>query len=126
MRRLVVAGVVLMALVACGPTNKHRVPQNQNLITADEIVRSNATNALEAIERNRPAFLRTRGAMSIQNPNPPTPIIYVDGMRFGPVNTLSQVPALTIATIEYLNAIDASQRFGLGHEGGAILVVTKR
>ena len=126
MRTLAIAAAALLTLSACGGGKpRHVTPQDRNLITADEIAKSNATNAYEAVERLRPAFLRTRGSQSIQNPVPPTPMIYVDGMRYGPLQTLASVPAIGIVSIQYLNAVEATQRFGFGNEGGAIMVTTK-
>ncbi len=125
MSRIAIVAAALIGLAGCGPHATHAAPQNRNLITADEIARSNASNAMEAVERLRPSFLRTRGAQSMQNSEPPTPIVYVDGMRYGTLQTLSTIPALSILSIEYMNAIDASQRFGMGHEGGAIVINTR-
>jgi hypothetical protein len=118
--------VAALASLACGASKGSRVaPTNRNLITADEIERSNASTAYEIVERLRPAFLRTRGSQSIQNPTPLSPIVYLDGMRYGQVASLAQIPAIGVISIQYMNAVDASQRFGLGNEGGAILVSTK-
>ena len=116
----------LLAFVACGPTKSGRAaPQTRNLITADEIAKSNASNAYDAVERLRPAFLQTRGPQSIQNTAPPTPMVYVDGMRYGALQSLMSLPTISIISIQYLNALDATQRFGMGNDGGAILVTTK-
>ena len=126
MRTLAIAAAALLTLGACGGGKPHHVtPQDRNLITADEIAKSNATNAYEAVERLRPTFLRTRGSQSLQNQEPPTPMIYIDGMRYGPLQTLASVPAIGIVSIQYLNAIEATQRFGFGNEGGAIMITTK-
>ena len=125
MRRSVIIAVAALTLAACNPKSGRIAPQDRNLITADEIARSNATNAYEAVERLRPAFLRTRGSQSIQNQEPPTPMVYVDGMRYGTLQTLATVPTIGIVSIQYLNAIEATQRYGFGHEGGAIMIVTK-
>ena len=125
MRTLAIAAAALFTLGACGGRPRHVTPQDRNLITADEIAKSNASNAYEAVERLRPAFLRTRGSQSLQNQEPPTPMIYIDGMRYGPLQTLSSIPAIGIVSIQYLNAIDATQRFGFGNEGGAIVITTK-
>ena len=124
MRNFVLVAAAL-ASVACASKAGRIVPPNGDLITADEIARSNASSAYEIVQRVRPAFLRTRGSQSIQNPTPPSPVVYLDGMRYGPVGSLAQIPAIGIVSIQYMNAIDATQRFGLGHEGGAILVSTK-
>lgn len=125
MRRISIAAGALLALGACSPKSAHVTPQDRNLITSEEIAKSNATNAYEAVERLRPAFLRTRGSQSLQNQEPPTAMIYVDGMRYGPLATLSSVPTIGILSIQYLNAIEATQRYGFGNEGGAILITTK-
>ena len=126
MRRLAIVAAALLAFGACKTNPQHRVAAvNRNLITADEIAKSNASNAYEAVERLRPAFLQTRGPQSIQNAAPPTPNVYVDGMRYGAVQSLQSLPAISIIKIEYMNALDATQRFGIGNDGGAILVTTK-
>lgn len=129
MRRSMVARAALalvLATAGCVSSGAARSPKRDRyLITSDEIARSNASTALEAVERLRPAFLTTRGPTSIQNPSPPTPIIYLDGIRYGATPILATIPALGIATIEYLPPIEAGMRFGLGHDGGAILVATK-
>jgi hypothetical protein len=125
MRKFVIVTAALVSLAACGGKSAHTPTQNRNLITADEIARSNASTAYEAVERLRPAFLRTRGPQSLQNSEPPTPNVYVDGMKYGTLASLAQLPALGIISIQYLSALDASQRFGIGNEGGAIVVTTK-
>ena len=125
MRTFAIAAAALLTLGACGGRPHHVTPQDRNLITADEIAKSNASNAYEAVERLRPAFLRTRGAQSLQNQEPPTPMIYIDGMRYGPLQTLSSIPAIGIVSIQYLSAIEATQRFGFGNEGGAIMITTR-
>jgi len=125
MRRIAILAAALLTLAACSPKSARVTPQDRNLITADEIAKSNATNAFEAVERLRPAFLRTRGSQSLQNQEPPTPMIYVDGMRYGPLQTLASVPTLGIVSIQYLTAIEATQRYGLGNEGGAIMITTR-
>lgn len=126
MRNLVTTLAALLAFAACGPTKPGRAaPQNRNVITADEIAKSNASNAYEAVERLRPAFFQTRGSQSIQNSAPPTPMVYVDGMKYGTLQSLMTIPTVSIITIQYMNALDATQRFGIGNDGGAIVVSTK-
>ena len=121
-----VALVLVLATVGCASSGSHAARRDRNLITADEIAHSNANTAYEAVERLRPNFLTTHGAQSIQDPSPPTPIIYLDGVRYGALGSLTTIPATGIATIQYLSPIEAGMRYGLGHEGGAILVVSKR
>lgn len=118
--------VLALATIGCTSGGHRTGVRDRNLITADEITRVNANTAYEAVERLRPAFLTTRGANSIQDPTPPTPVVYLDGLRYGPTASLNSIPAMGIASIQYLPPIEAGMRYGLGHEGGAILIVSKR
>ncbi len=72
-------------------------------------------NALRAIERLRATWLRTG--------DPPQ--LYVDGARRGNLNDLTSIMSSEISQIEYMSASDASNRFGTGHTGGAILVTSR-
>jgi hypothetical protein len=97
-----------------------------NVIVAAEIPGSGAQNALEVIQQLRPSMLRTRNGSTGEGANGTNIVIYVDGVRAGERQTLTAVPAANIREIRYLNASDATTRFGTGHPVGAILVATKR
>lgn len=75
-------------------------------------------SALQAIQRLRPQWLRTRSG--------DTPVLYVDNARRGSANDLSTMLTSEIEVMEYMDASDATNRFGTGHAGGAILVQTLR
>jgi hypothetical protein len=126
--RLLVVGMLVLssAATACahgGTTAKQRDP---NLITQDEIARITATNAYDAVQMLRPSFLRQRGVPSTTSGMPDLAIVYLDGMKMGDVGQLQRIPTVGIVSIRYINAIEANQRFGRGHEGGAILVDTRQ
>lgn len=98
---------------------------SRNIITAEEIAEISVTTAYEAIQRLRPTFLRARGVNSFANPDPGFPIVYVNGIRTGELEVLHQIQAQTVLDIEYLSASEATQRFGTGNSGGAIVVRTR-
>ena len=127
MMRKLVAVTWVFILVACasgvGETGTGR---DRNLITLDEIDATRATNALDLVQQLRPNWLRGRGPVSIGRNTPDLPVIYVDGIRSGDPNALERVAAQIVFEIRYLAGPDASQRFGLDHAGGAILVNTRR
>lgn len=77
-------------------------------------------NALEAIRRLRPGWLRARG-MARSTPN-----VYVNGMRQGNIDELSSLRASDVLEMEYLTAAEATNRFGTNNTGGAIVVTTRR
>ncbi len=99
---------------------------SSTLITRAQVDETGASTAMEAIRQLRSRWLQRRGSMSIQDPTPPGPVVYVDGQRFGEVGSLTQVSARIIEEMRYINARDATTRYGTGHAGGVILITTLR
>jgi len=128
MRKLAIAVAAIVSLAACSqqPTSgtTKLAPKNRNLITADEIANVNVSDAYQLIQQLRPNFLRTQGGVSTHNDAPPVPLVYVDGVATGDVTNLRNVPAAGIVSIEYLNGMMATQRYGTIAGGGAILITT--
>jgi hypothetical protein len=88
-------------------------------------VTANAHNALDVVRRLRPAWLHTRTSprfLGAQEPTPP--VVYVDNVRYGSVQSLAGLSVEVLGEMRYLDAPEATQRFGTGHTGGAILVTT--
>jgi len=126
MRRNILAVVVLLSAAGCAAsTSTGRGPGNRNVLTAAEIRTAQGSTAHEVISQLRPEYLRTRGANSPTNPLPVTAEVYLDGLHFGSIESLGSLRAEQIVRVEYLNASDATTRFGTGHTGGAILISTK-
>ena len=75
-------------------------------------------SALTAIERLRPSWLRSRSGDA--------PVLYVDGARRGSPEQLRSIMSSEVQQMEFMSASDASNRFGTGHTGGAILVTMTR
>jgi hypothetical protein len=73
----------------------------------------------------RPEYLRNRGTVSIKNNTQATAVVYVDGTKYGDLESLRNVSAEHIFRIDYLSASDATTRYGTDHVGGAILITTK-
>jgi hypothetical protein len=98
-----------------------------NVITSDEIQSENFRSAFEIIERLRPQMLRGRGSISISdNTGASTiPVVYVDNVQFGAIETLRNIPAMQVREIQYINQSDATTRWGTGHAGGVIMILTK-
>lgn len=126
MRIPMFAVAALVAVAGCGaPKTGKTPPRVRNMITADEIASVNAANAYEVIKRLQPSFLKTRGVMT-HGMTAPTPIVIVDGAPYGELSALYNVSASTIESIQYLDALEATQRFGREGGAGAILITTKR
>jgi hypothetical protein len=92
------------------------------VITTEMIGEPGNQNAYTIVQRLRPRWLSPRTQGTITNPEPSFPEVYLDGVRFGPIDTLYRIDAEQIARIEFMSGLDATTRFGVGHDGGAILV----
>lgn len=99
--------------------------QNRNTIKLAEIqTLPAARNALEVIQSLRPNFLIPRPSGSLRNPTPVSIKVYVDGVPRGGPEALAVIPVNLLVEIQYLKGTDATTRFGINHESGAILVKT--
>ena len=107
-----------------------RTRRNPDIIDAAEISARafDAGNAMQIIQKLRPQMLQGRGLSSPTDPTGETarPKVYVDNVSYGDVGSLTNLTATQIMQIQFLNARDATTRFGTGHMGGVILVTTKR
>jgi hypothetical protein len=125
---------VLVALlsVACatgsskGATNEERAGRHdRNVITREELAASDARTVYDAIRQLRPSFLQPHGSTATSG-GVVVPRVYVDGTPLGEgLGVLRQMRPDDVLEIHYLSAADATQRFGTGNSGGAILVQTK-
>ena len=110
---------------------KPKFKRQPNVIVVEEIdaIRTEVSTARDLIQRLRPGFLRSRGASSFGNaangsPTPSTQVV-VDGAPRGGLSALTQIPAMSVREIRYLNAADATIQYGTGYDAGAILVFTR-
>ena len=135
--------IVSLALVAgCASATGGAAGKSvdRNVITADEIRGSSATNAYDAIARLRPQFLRTRGtiptggmtsrndagsAQAGQLAGTVQIAVYLDDTVLGSVDALKQIETSMIGEIRYYNASDATTKWGTGNSAGAIQVITR-
>jgi hypothetical protein len=49
-------------------------------------------------------------------------ILYIDGRRMGDLNAIKGLKTLEFEEVRYLTPNEAGQEYGLGHEGGAVLI----
>ncbi len=105
-----------------GSSTPRQQRTTRDVIAQAEIERTEVSNALDLIQRLRPEFLRPRGAGGVQS----VPVaIYVDGIKQSSASVLSSVPKNLVVEIRFINATDATTRFGSDHGNGAVLVTTR-
>lgn len=115
--------LLLLFVSACAATQNSGSSSNRNLLTSEEIQQaSQYSNAYEIVQNLRPQWLRKRGRHSIYNEG--TIVVYLDDIRYGSPEALREISAEGVRSIQFLGAAQASNRYGLDHDHGAILVKT--
>ena len=115
---LAVFGLATLAAACASGTGGEGGPRRDpNLLSADEMADYASLNCLEVVRRLRPRWLQTRSG---------DPVAVRDGTQLGLAEDyLSQIPVGDVESIRFLNARDATMRYGTGVPGGVILVTTK-
>jgi outer membrane cobalamin receptor len=129
--RTAVATLFLLQLAVGVSTAEAQGRRNRNVITQEEVEKSMATDAYDLIQKLRPAWFTRRGVASGQATADAVGgmddgvrvVAYVDGIRWADLSTLT---VERIKEVHYLNASDATTKYGTGHTSGAIEVITKR
>lgn len=136
-RNLILVLALAGSAGACGPAPFRAQRFNQpgeKLILADEIAKTGALNAWEAIQRT-PTFLSTtqnargeparvwrRGRSSVVLRE--TPEVIVDGVVASDIGVLATIAADRIAWIRILTGTVATARYGTHAGSGAIIIQT--
>ena len=120
--------LMLLIGVACARQTSTAAPAtgSSDALRADELRRSGATDLLSAVQRLRPAFLRTRGRTSMVRTEEVEPVVYLDDRPYGSLASLRDIQVSTVVEVRYLSPAQAQMRWGggEGHSAGAILVIT--
>ena len=133
-RRILMA-TALAAMVACtsnpAPSPVAGAPsatRHEDVITAQELSAPGvaSSNLLEAVQRLRPNFLVTRGAISIRNKNAGKVHVSYDGGPLYEVSTMTSYMPSTIAEVRHLTASDATQKFGIAANAGGVIIVKSK
>ena len=132
------APVLLLSLAGCAsktgapaagsgpaPAAAARAPrQDQQLITRDVIVGTEYTNLFDVVQALRSNWLRPKSAGDFGKAD--VLQVYLDNQRVGGMEELRNIAPLSVLSVRYFDPIQASARWGLGHNGGAIYVLTQK
>jgi hypothetical protein len=120
------APVFLLLLAACAtvPGQRRGGGADHRVITEEEIRAAGYSDAFRLVQSLRPQWLRSRGVTSLSQRE--TIKVYLDGSLLGGPEQLQQITASSISSVRFLDAIEATQRWGLDHGQGAIVVSTRR
>jgi hypothetical protein len=108
-------------------TGKVAVRRNTNVITAQELSETGESNVYQAIEELRPQWVRGRSRASMREGGQSGDVVvYIEGARIGNASALQQISINGVYEVQYLDAGEATNRFGTGHTSGAIIVRTQK
>jgi hypothetical protein len=115
--------LLILLLAACASGGAATPRTTRNIIGRPEIEATNASHALELIERLRPEFLRPRSGSGA---GLTAPVVYINDIRANSRSQLEALPKDLILEVVYIESQDATTRYGTGHGAGAVLVSTRR
>lgn len=121
--------LLVITLAACSRSGRHADPApraDPDLITAEEIAQTTATTLLDAVRALRPAWMLRSRPTAVMQQQQAQLIVYVDGTRFGNMESLRQLMPSAVVFVRYFSPGAAQARFGPGHLLGAIEVTTLR
>lgn len=127
--------VAVAAIIGCagtgGTSNASLTgmpPRRGNLLTAEEIVdaKADVNTAYDAVARLRPNWLAAHGVTSGNDNGAGTEfaLVFVDGQRYGDLNSLRGLPAYHVGALRYYNITEAGARFGLNGGSSGVIEVT--
>lgn len=115
-------------LGACGTAGgtSTRPKVDRSTLTAENLSRFPGRNLFDVIRQERAHWLPTRGVSSLSSGGGADVVVYRDGVRLGGASYLTDIATEMIVSVRYLSGPEASSRYGLNHQRGAILVVTRK
>ena len=121
---LLVAVPVLAVACATATQSEGDSPvSSRSRIVAEDLVSTNELMLYEAVQRLRPMWLRHRGPTTAMGTAPL--VVYVDNVRAGTAEFLRDISVESVREVQYIDARDATTRWGTGVAGGVILVLTR-
>ena len=127
--RLTATLIVLGTLAACGSgaaaTQTRTTRRSPNTITSEEISAAGVTTLYDAVQRLRPHWL-TSGMARSGGSHTDDVQVYLESAHYGTFESLRQLPIGGVQEMRLLSAADATNQFGTGNTGGAIVVVMAR
>ena len=93
--------------------------RDRNLLTREEILRGEYQTAYDAVLARRRTWL-------IQRADGETTklVVYLDDMRLGGAEELRAIAVARISEIKYFDGTAAYARWGFGHDGGVVQVIS--
>lgn len=123
LKTLATIAIVVMAAACAGTSGRSPGPRpSLDTITREQIVEHRFTTAYDAVAALRSNWLTPRGTDSFQTPS--EVLVYLDDVKLGGVDSMRGVNTLSVSFIKHYDGLSATQRWGVGHASGVILIST--
>lgn len=127
-RRVLLSAGLAVALAACAAgsaSSGGAYRSSSTRLTAEEIEQDPGLDLYTIIERRRPRWLQVRASANARGPA--TISVIIDGApQQGSVELLRGLRGADVQEARFLNARDATTRYGTNNTAGAIEVETRR
>jgi hypothetical protein len=116
--------VLAASTLSCASGQARREPgaNDPSIITQAEVLELRFANAFEAVRSLHPSWLQAKGADSFSSVGQVQ--VYLDENHLGGVETLATITPSSILWIRHYRALEATTRWGINHDKGAIVVAT--
>ena len=118
---------LLLLVAACAGSPRSGTTTTSNsrtVLSTEEMQKAGYPYVFTTIQTLRPQWLQLRGQTRLRNPGQIK--VYLDGSLLGGPELMRQITTKSIYDARYLDGIEASQRWGLDHDMGAIVITTRR
>ena len=109
---------------AAAQTPARKPRRDPNLITAEELASKPAQSLYDAVRALRPQWMMRGRPTALMLQNEGQLVVYVDGTRFGSIESLRQLVPSVASAVRYYSPSEAEGHFGPGNLNGAIEVIT--
>jgi hypothetical protein len=108
-------------------TQRRPATAGMAVVGEEEIESLRAATAYDIVSRTHGEYLRSRGRQSLNSKLAEVPAhVYVDDTYYGDIQTLNSIPASNLSEVRFYQGYEAQYKFGSGHMGGVIQLITKR
>ena len=101
---------------------------SRNILLRTELndIQQAEMSAYQAIKQFRPNMFMATGGATLGGAYSSGITVFLNGNKQGGLDALNSIRMIEVEKIEHINGSEATQRFGTGYAGGAILVTRRK